>query len=49
MQVEMTMKFMMLISTRRFGIPEFLDSGRRPWALDAEQGTLDAGLWTLKL
>ena len=45
----MTMKFMILIFTWRFGIPEFLDSGRRPWALEAEQWTLDAGLWTLKL
>ena len=30
-----------------FGIPEFLDSGRKSWTLDSGLWTLDAGLWTL--
>ena len=29
------------------GIPEFLDSGRKSWALDPGRWTLDAGLWLL--
>ena len=31
-----------------FGIPEFLDSGRKSWTLDSECWTLDAALWTLE-
>ena len=31
-----------------FGVPEFLDSGRKNWTLDSGRWTLDAGLWTLK-
>ena len=30
-----------------FGIPEFLDSGRKSWMLVSGRWTLDAGLWTL--
>ena len=30
-----------------FGIPEFLDSGRKSWTLGSGRWTLDAGLWTL--
>ena len=29
------------------GIPEFLDSGRKCWTLDAGHWTLDSGRWTL--
>ena len=28
-------------------MPEFLDSGRKSWALDSRRWTLDAGRWTL--
>ena len=30
-----------------FGIPEFLDSGRKSWTLDSGRWTLVSGRWTL--
>ena len=30
-----------------YGIPEFLDSGRKSWTLDSGRWTLDAVLWTV--
>ena len=30
-----------------FGIPKFLDSGRKSWTLDSGHWTLDAVLWAL--
>ena len=32
----------------KFGILEFLDSGRKSWTLDPERWMLDPGLWTLE-
>ena len=32
-----------------FGIPEFLDPGRKSWTLDSGRWTLDSGPWTLHL
>ena len=31
----------------QFGIPEFLDTGRKSWTLNSGCWTLDAGLWML--
>ena len=40
-------KFFLILHVLKKGIPEFLNSGRKSWTLDAGSWTLDAGLFTL--
>ena len=40
-------KFFLILHVLKKGIPQFLNSGRKSWTLDAGSWTLDAGLFTL--